>query len=400
MKESRKVVITGLGVVSSLGVGKDEFWPNLIAGKSGISKVELFDTSSFKRHYAGQIKNDKYLDYVPSKIADFTGRASNFGIAAVKNALDDAGLSPKNMKETKVGLLTGATLPEDSAIDDSSRAIMQRKTIPHNLFMGVFSPSVPRNIGKFLKIKGINALIPTACAAGNYTISYGYDLIKSGKADVVIVGGAESLSRIAFQGFQKLYAMAPEACSPFDKNRGGMLLGEGAGILILESFKHAKERDANIYAEVLGYGLSCDAHHITIPNKEGIKKAMIKAANKSKTKLSEIDYINVHGTGTKANDKAESQAINEVFKSNKPPVSSIKSMLGHCMGAASAIEAVACCLSLKNSVIPPTINFKDKDPECDVDCVPNAAREERLSAIVNNGFAFGGNNCCVVLKKH
>jgi len=254
-------------------------------------------------------------------------------------------------------------------------------------------------VGYFFKAKGENVLIPNACAAGNYAISYGFDLIRKGEIEFAIVGGADALSRVAFQGFQRLYAMSPGVCSPFDKNRQGMLLGEGAGILILESLERAKKRNATIYAKVLEYGLSCDAYNMTIPNRIGIKKAMAKAVKNATISVDEIDYISAHGTGTTQNDKEESNAINEVFGGRKVAVSSIKSMLGHTLGAASALEALVCCLALKNDTIPPTINFKTPDPECNIDCVPNKARRIKLNKVLNNGFAFGGNNCCVVLGK-
>lgn len=265
--------------------------------------------------------------------------------------------------------------------------------------MNVFSPSITRSIGVFLKTKGENLLIPNACAAGNYALGYGFDLIRKGEIDFAIVGGADSLSRVAFQGFQRLYAMSPDICSPFDKDRHGMLLGEGAGILILESLEKALSRKAPIYAKVLEYGLSCDAFNMTIPNRVGIKKSMTKAIKNANISIDDIDYISAHGTGTIQNDKEESGAIKEIFGEKQVPVSSIKSMLGHCMGAASALESIACCLALKEDIIPPTINFKTPDPECDIDCVPNSARKIKVQTALNNGFAFGGNNCCVVLGK-
>jgi 3-oxoacyl-[acyl-carrier-protein] synthase II len=266
--------------------------------------------------------------------------------------------------------------------------------------IGIFSPSIARNIGYFFEFKGPNLLVPNACGAGNYAIGYGYDLLRRGEADIAITGGAEGLSRVAFQGFQRLYAMAPEICSPFDKNRQGMLLGEGAGILILESLDKALERNAPIYAEVSGYGLSCDAFNMTIPNRVGIRKAMQKAIQNSGSTITDIDYISAHGTGTVQNDKEESGAIKEIFGEKRVPVSSIKSMLGHTMGAASALEAIACTLAIKDGMLPPTINFKTPDPDCDIDCVPNQARPLSFKKALNNGFAFGGNNCCVVFSKH
>ncbi|MFA5337119.1 MAG: beta-ketoacyl-[acyl-carrier-protein] synthase family protein [Candidatus Omnitrophota bacterium] len=398
---NKEVVVTGLGTVTSIGIGKEEFWANILKGKSGISDVTLFDTTKFKRHRAGEIKNFNSSDFIPENIAKFIGRASQFAIAATKLAFEDANLPLDDIQTQKLAIIIGTTMAESSAIDFSGEMFIKEEwdKITKQLLVNTFSPSIARSIGYFLKAKGENLLIPNACAAGNYAIGYGFDLIRKGEIEFAIVGGAEALSRVAFQGFQRLYAMSPEVCSPFDKNRQGMLLGEGAGILILESRESAVKRNAPIYAEVLEYGLSCDAYNMTIPSRIGIKKAMTKALKNADISPDDIGYISAHGTGTVQNDKEESTAINEIFGNTKVAVSSIKSMLGHTMGAASALEALACCLALKEDTIPPTINFKTPDPQCDIDCVPNEARRVKLNTVLNNGFAFGGNNCCVVLGK-
>jgi 3-oxoacyl-[acyl-carrier-protein] synthase II len=397
-----RVVVTGVGVISSLGFDKDRFWSNLTRGESGITRITLFDTSKQKRYYGGQIHNFDSFDFITSGKIKFFGRASQFAIIAVESALRDSLLSAADIRKKETAVIIGTTLPEGSAIDLSSRMILEDKmdTLTKKTLLNVFAPSTSRNVGFYFNAKGANLLIPNACAAGNYAVGYGMDLLRKGEVDLAIVGGAEALSRIAFQGFQRLYAMAPEVCRPFDKSRDGMLLGEGAGILILEPLDKAKERGVPVYAEVLGYGLSCDAHHITIPKKEGVKKAMAKAVANSGIGEDDIDYISAHGTGTIQNDKTEAAAIKELLprRYKDIPVSSIKSMLGHCMGAASGIESVACCLALKEGIIPPTINFRTPDPDCDIDCVPNEARDKKLNVVLNNGFAFGGNNCCVVFK--
>ncbi|MDD5431897.1 MAG: beta-ketoacyl-[acyl-carrier-protein] synthase family protein [Candidatus Omnitrophica bacterium] len=398
---NRRVVVTGLGIVSSIGIGIEDFWKNLILGKSGISKVDLFDTSKFTRKNGGEVKNFNPEDFVPKQMLKFMGRASVFSIAATKLALKDAKIPIPSIRKTEPAFVIGVTIPEGNTIDLSSHMILENDpdSLTNKFLLNIFSPSIARNTGYFFKTKGANLLIPNACSAGNYSLSYGFDLIKTGQVDLAIAGGAEALSRIAYQGFQKLYAMAPDICAPFDKNRKGMLLGEGAGILILEPLEKAIERKAPIYAEILGAGLSCDAHHMTIPARRGIRKAMEKAINDSGLKPDDIDYINAHGTGTTQNDKEESTAIKEVFGERKLPVSSSKSMLGHCMGAASAIEAAACCMAIKEGVLPPTINFTEPDPECDIDCVPNTARKLKINTALNNAFAFGGNNCCIVFGK-
>lgn len=399
-----RVVITGLGVVSSIGIGKDAFWSGLTAGKSGISEVGLFDTSKFKRHYAGEIKDFDPSVFIRKSRLKLLGRTSQLAIAAAKLALEDAGMYLKGIRKKETAIVLGVTMPEGSELESTSEKLLRNEAakITAKLLLNDFPPSLSRNVGLFFKTEGINVLIPTACAAGNYSIGYGCDLIKQGSVDWAIVGGAESLSRVAFQGFQKLYAMAHQVCAPFDKNRKGMLLGEGAGILIIESLSRAEKRKARIYAEVLGYGLSCDAFHITIPKRDGIKKAMAKALKNAGVLAADVDYISAHGTGTVQNDKEESAAIKEVFGDNykKVPVSSIKSMLGHCMGASSSMAAIACCLAMRDSLIPPTMNFLAPDLECDIDCVPNAARYKKLNTILSNAFAFGGNNCCLVMGKH
>jgi len=399
-----KVVVTGLGVVSSIGTGKKAFWTNLIKGTNGLSKVERFDTSEYNRHIAGEIKNFSPLEYIPKSKIKFIGKAAQYAIAAVKHALVDANLSDLDFPAKKIGVFVGTTMTETSALDPSAENYINEtwNKITSSQILNIFSGSIAQTIGSFFKFKGINFLMPTACAAGNYALGYAYDLIRRGEIDLAIVGGADSLSRVAFQGFQRLYAMAPEKCSPFDLERNGMMLGEGAGILILESEQSALRRKTGIYSEILGYGLSCDAHHMTIPNKHGISKALAKALKNSNLKPEQIDYISAHGTGTKQNDMNESAAVKEVLGeyAKKVSMSSIKSMLGHCMGAASAIEALTCCLVLEQGIMPPTINYNTPDPDCDIDCVPNKAGKKEVNIVINNGFAFGGNNCCVAFKKH
>ncbi len=393
---------TGLGVVTSIGLGKSDFWHSLLKGCSGISRVTAFDTAAHRRHYAGEIKNFDPRRYFSHRLAKFFGRASQLAIAAAQMALEDASLSPKGIRQNRCAVIAGTTVPEGRAVDSASELLLKgrpQEITPYEL-LSIFSPSLPGNLGHFFRLGPINMLIPCACAAGNYAISRGYDLIKKGEADIALVGGAEAFSRVAFQGFQSLYAMAPERCSPFDRNRKGMLLGEGAAILILEEREAAFARHARVYAEILGYGLSCDAHHMTIPEQRGVVQAMEKALHNAGIGPEDVDYISAHGTGTLANDKVEAAAVKEVFYrgGRRVPMSSIKSMLGHCMGAASSIEAVACCMALQENTMPPTINYETPDPDCDIDCVANRSRAATLTVALNNSFAFGGNNCCVVFR--
>jgi 3-oxoacyl-[acyl-carrier-protein] synthase II len=276
------------------------------------------------------------------------------------------------------------------------------KDIDRRRIMQSSANNISNNIAISNKIGGQNYLFPTACAAGNYAIGYGFDLIRSGELDYVLAGGVDAFFYVSYVGFQSLYAMSADKCRPFDKNRKGMMVGEGAGMLVLERLDSALERKAPIYAEILGYGLSCDAYHATAPDVSGITHVIEKALAESGITYKDVDYICAHGTGTPMNDKTECRAVKNVLRERyrEVPVTSLKSMLGHCMGAASAIEAISCCLTVKNDAIPPTINFETPDPECDIDCVPNKARKQKVDIALNNGFAFGGNNSCLVLKKY
>ena len=399
----RRVVVTGLGIVSSVGTGKDDFWKALISGKSGISKVTSFDTSEYRCHNAGEVQDFNPEDHISKRMIPFLGRTSQLAITATSQALGVAGFSPKKINGERTGIFIGTTMGEkpleesiDTWITAGSNNVSKKKILQST------ANNIPANIGMYFKLSGPNYLIPTACAAGNYAIGYGVDFIKRGDLDYAIVGGADAFSKLAFTGFQRIYAMAPDRCQPFDKNRRGMMVGEGAAILFLESLESALQRNAEIYAEVPGYGISCDAYHMTASKPDGIAKAILNALKYTRTSINEVDYINAHGTGTPGNDKNECAAIKKVFKDTlrSVPISSIKSTLGHPMGAASAIEALTCCLAVKENIIPPTINYETPDPACDIDCVPNKARVRRVNIALNNGFAFGGNNSCLVIRKY
>ncbi len=398
----RRVVVTGLGVVSSIGIGKETFWKNLISGKSGISEVTSFDTSKYEVHRGGEIRFFDPTDYIPRKKIKGIARASQFAIAASKLALDDAVLSKEVISKGNTTVAIGTTMGEGGMIEEIDRHWSKRG---EDDVWGITISKYPcnaisDNVTRALGTKGTSCVVPTACAAGNYSIGFGFDMIRQGVADRALVGGADPFSRIGFTGFGRLYAMSPDVCRPFDKNRKGMMVGEGAGILLLEELESAKARGATIYAEVLGYGLSCDAQHMTAPQVVGITKVIERAIKISGVNKADVSYICAHGTGTPANDKTECEAIKTVFgeATSKISISSIKSMLGHTMGAASAIEAIACCLAVKNGIVPPTINFEEADPVCDIDCVPNKAKEKQVKVALNNSLAFGGNNACVVLK--
>ena len=403
MKSNRRVVVTGLGIVSSIGIGWKDFWKSLIAGKSGISRITSFDTSSYDRHYGGEIKNFQPEQFIDKRVVNKMGRASQLAIAASRLALEDAGLNVKTLPKNKTGICVGTTGGESQIIEKIDKAWTDgsERDIDDKIISLYPASIIPTRLANVLKLKTNSFLFSNACAAGNYSIGYAFDLIKFKRTDFMLAGGVDAFSRINLTGFSRLFAMAPEICRPFDKNRKGMLIGEGVGILILETLKSALKRKAHIYAEVLGYGLSCDAYHMTASDVEGVAKCMKKAFKETGIKPEDIDYLSAHGTGTQQNDKTESQAIKQVFnnQAKKIPVSSIKSMLGHTMGAASAIEAISCCLAIEKGEVPPTINYETPDPECDIDCVPNKARKQEVKIALNNSYAFGGNNACLVLKK-
>ncbi len=402
LSNKRRVVVTGLGVVSSIGIGVQDFWKNLIAGKSGISEIESFDTSQYPVHKGGEVKNFKPEDFIDKRKVKSLGRASQMAIAATKLAIEDARLNEKEY--AKAGILLGTTMGETQILEELDKRWVKNgdEQLERSLITAYSSNTLSVNAGISFSLTGPNMVMPTACSSANYAIGYGFDLIKSGHDDIMFCGGTDAFSKVAFIGFNRLYAMAPEKCQPFDKNRKGMMLGEGAGVLILESLEHAKKRDAKIYAEVLGYGLSCDAHHMTQPSEDGIARCMEKSIKSSGVSKDDIDYISAHGTGTPQNDKVECAAIKKVFGSRFKdiPCSSIKSMLGHTMGAASAMEAISCCLAIRDGILPPTINFETKDEDCDIDCVPNKFVKRKVNTVLNNSSAFGGNNATLAFKEY
>ncbi len=402
MSTNRRVVITGLGAVTSIGLGKDEFWNNLLKGVSGISRVSSVDTTLHFTHFGGEVKLFKAEDFFSRQWLKSHGRASQLAYIATRFAIKDANLSADDISTSRVATCIGTTMGSVHAIEEIDENLLGKVDIPTDLISQLPTHSTPSMIAREFNLAGPTFMFSTACSAGNYAIGYGYDLIRLNRADSSVVGASDPFSRSAFTGFNQLSAVAPEKCQPFDKNRKGMMVAEGSGILILESLENALKRKASIYAEILGYGLSCDAQHMTQPSIEGVSQCMIRAMLEANIKDEDVDYISAHGTGTRANDKIECAAIQSVFgpRCQKIPVSSIKSMLGHTMGAASALEAVACALSVKNDVIPPTINFETPDPECDIDCVPNQARAHKVDVALNNSYAFGGNNACLVLKKY
>jgi len=398
--DKRRVVISGVGMVTSIGIGKDAFWNAIMLGTSGISNVTMFDTTEFRCHKAGEIKNFDVDKFIPQRRNKFLGRTSQLAITAAGLAIKDSKLDIRAIQSNRLGVFLGTTMGEKPM--EESITTWHRDGLSEIKKMKIVQSSannISSNVAIYYHANGLNYMFSTACSAGNYSIGYGFDSIRTGELDYAFVGGADSFSKSNFSGFHRLYAMAPEKVQPFDKNRKGIIVGEGAGVLIIETLESALTRKADIYAEIIGYGLSCDAHHITAPYEEGVAKAMAKALNAAGISPKDVDYINAHGTGTPANDKTECAAIKKVFGETIPPISSTKSMLGHTMGAASAIESITTCLAIKKGILPPTINYETPDPNCNIDCVPNTSRPKEINIAMKNGFAFGGNNACVVFKQ-
>jgi len=396
----RRVVITGIGVVSAIGIGKNAFWQGLIAGKSGISDVDAFDTSEFPCRRGGQVRDFVPSQHLSADAIDRLAPVAQFAVAAAKMAVEDSRLNG-NMEPERTSVAMGTTNGEASVIEKICSVWVQEgyEQIDPKLLKQYPMHLIPAHVAMEFGAEGPVVMMPNACSAGNWAIGFGSNLIRSDEADVVLAGGCETLARGAFIGFNRSFAMAPEMCQPFDKNRKGLMPGEGAAVLVLESLDQARRRGAHIYAEVAGFGVSCDTYHITGPDPtgRGAVDATISALKTSGLKPEDIDYVSAHGTGTKPNDRVETLATKKVFGdlAKRIPMSSIKSMIGHSFGAASAIEAAACSLIIENGMIPPTINYREPDPECDLDYVANEAREHKVDALLSNAYAFGGN--CAVL---
>lgn len=397
MNRLNRVVVTGTGAITSVGQDSRDFWESCLKGKSGISLIEKNELQLVGPKYGGQILDFDASKFV--KVNDYKkiGRGSNLLIACIYDAIKNANLDSYTYE--KADLFVGTTMGEISI-----------ETTDYNRYLGIVSPenllnqsflyTVLSNACREFALQGESMLIANACSAGNYAIIEGYERIRKGEQSICFTAGEDPFSTIAYYGFNRLKAIATSKCKPFDKNRDGMLVAEGAGCLVLEELEHAKARGANILAEITGYGVSCDAYHITAPHPEsaGVIQAMEKAIEKANIEREDIDYISAHGTGTPANDKAESFAVNKLFK-RKVPMSSIKSMIGHSMGAASLLEAIVCCNAVNQNIAPPTINFDTVDENCEVDCIPNVARRFNIEYAMNNSYAFGGANSSVIFKK-
>lgn len=402
MKTVPTIVVTGLGMVTSIGTGKEQFWNALIAGKCGFGPVQSFNTSGYSVHLGAEILDFDSKDHVVRLDTRAIGRSSQLAIAAAHLALADGRLDLESIDRTRAGVCVGTTSGEPHFIERFDDRYVQGDIAKagDGFIRGYPCHVVPGHVAAELKFAGETMMIPTACAAGNYAIAHASDVLRARRVDIMLAGGADCFSRITYTGFARLGAIAPELCQPFDRNRKGMVPGEGAAFLLLERKEQAIARGARIYCEVAGYGLSCDAHHMTAahPQGEGASRAMVMALKQSGIAAEDVDYISAHGTGTPTNDRLETIAMKKTFGDlvYRIPVSSVKSMLGHTMGAASAIEAAVCALAITHQQIPPTMNLHEQDPECDLDFVPNQARKRNVKVAMNNAYAFGGNNSSLV----
>ena len=408
-----RVVITGMGAITPLGLTPEEFWQNLLAGKCGIGPVTLFDASRYKTRIAGEVKNFDPTKYVDAKDARRMGRATLFALAAAKNAIADAGLGENLKEDSRAGVLVGTALGGFVEAIEAHNLFLQKGPDRVSPFLpAVILPNMPSfYLAERYRARGYNSTVVTACAAGTHAIGEAADFVRHGHADTMLAGGADAvISEIVYAAFGVMRAMStrnddPEhALRPFDKNRDGFIVGEGAAIVVLERLENALARGARIYAEVLGYATNSDAYHFAAPDPEavGATSVMRTAMQNAGITPDQVDYINAHGTSTPLNDAAETLAIKKAFgeRAYKIPISSTKSMIGHSMGAAGAFEAVACAMTLRDQKIHATVNYETPDPACDLDYVPNVARNAKVDILLSNSFGLGGQNACLVLSRY
>ena len=399
---SKRVVITGIGVFCSTGKNAEEFLQSLKDGQSGIGPITLFDTSKYPCKIGAEIRDYRAEGFFKKKELKKLSRADQFGLIASEEVVKASGIQSYLSEE--VGVCLGAGAGGMFEAETYHREVLIKgKSKPSLLWPFIPSYTTDRVAERF-GFSGPKFTVTTACSSSATAIGYGADLIRSGKSKAVLCGGSEGLSELTFGGFNSLKAMDPSPCKPFDRKRAGMSLGEGAGILVLEDFDEAEKRGAKILAELLGYGIGGEAYHITAPEPTGMNEARImkEALEESGLASTEVDYINAHGTGTPLNDKVETLSIKNAFgeRAYSIPISSIKSSVGHCLGAAGAMEAIASILSMVHQFIPPTLNHQEGDEDCDLDYVPGKAREKEVKVVLSNSFAFGGNCTTLVLGRY
>jgi 3-oxoacyl-[acyl-carrier-protein] synthase II len=409
----RRVVVTGMGAVTPLGIGAGETWKAMLDGKSGIGPITQFDATEFATKIAGEVKGFEPGDYIEAKEVKKMDRFIHLSIAAAKMAMEQSGLQVTEENATRVGVLVSAGMGGLPAIEKYHSVLAEKgpkKITPFFIPMLIINLASGQ-ISIIFGAKGPNTSVVTACATGTHSIGEAARLIQHGAADAMIAGGTESvITPLGIGGFNAMKALStrndePERASrPFDAGRDGFVMGEGAGVMVLEELESAKARGANILAEVAGYGLTGDAYHITTPapNGEGAARCIKMAMDDARLNPEEISYINAHGTSTKFNDEFETMAIKSVLGGHayKVPVSSTKSMTGHLLGAAGGVEAVASVMAILENKVPPTINYEEPDAECDLDYVPNTARDVKVDAVLSNSFGFGGTNACLIFKRY
>ncbi|MQG18531.1 MAG: beta-ketoacyl-ACP synthase II [SAR202 cluster bacterium] len=412
MDTKNRVVVTGMGVISPVGNTIDQFWKSLINGISGIGPITLCDPAPFPCKIAGEVKNFDTSDYMDIKDSKRMARFSQLAVAASNLAIADSGIDISDENPDEIGVFVGNGNGGFPDIEANARLLVDKGAMKVSpFFIPMILPNMAAaNVSRIFGIKGYTSTITTACAAGTQSIGEAAEVLKKGYANVILAGGCEAgISQLGLGGFSTIRALTtqnehPETASkPFDANRDGFVPAEGAAMLVLETEKHAIDRGAKIYAEILGYGVSSDAYHLVQPDKDGdgAFRAIMNSLKDSKIEKGEIDYINAHGTSTPMNDLSETLAIKKTFGSlaSKIPISSTKSMIGHVLGGAGALEAVASILSIVNGVIHPTINYKTPDSQCDLDYVPNKSRVKNIQTVLSNSFGFGGQNACLILRK-
>lgn len=410
--EPRRVVITGCGVVSPVGIGTQNFWSGISRGTSGVGNITQFDASSFNSRIAGEVKDFDPSPYLDHRQLRRTPRFVQFAIDASHQAIIDSSIDVEQIDPYRIGVVIGSGIGSLRTVEDEHTTYIEKgaRRISPFLIPMLITNEAAGTVAIRHHLKGVNFCTVTACASGAHAIGEAYRLIKYNHADAMVCGGTEScITPLGVGGFCSLKALSTrndepgKASRPFDKNRDGFIMAEGSGIVVLEERNSALNRGARIYAELSGYGATCDAYHITAPDPEGkaAARAMSDALKEGNISLDDPIYLNAHGTSTELNDKMETQAIKRAFGNNTSNVivSSTKSMMGHTLGAAGAIEFIVCCLTLQNNLIPPTINYEEPDPECDLDYTPNQAREIALNAALSNSLGFGGHNATLLIKK-
>jgi len=409
----KRVVITGMGVISPVGNQIEELWDSLLNGKSGIDYITQFDTTEFSVKIAGEVKNFNPEQWIDKKETRKMDRFTQFAIAAAKMAVEDSKIAINDSNAHRVGVYVGSGIGGLRTLEDQHTVLLEKgpKRISPFFIPMLIGNMASGQVSIYTGAKGPNSAPVSACATGTHAIGDAFEIIRRGDADVMISGGTEAtITPLAVGGFASMRALSTrnddpkKASRPFDQDRDGFVMSEGAGVLILEELEHAKQRGARIYAEVIGYGATGDAYHLTSPspNGEGASRAMQMALEKAGIRPEDVDYINAHGTSTELNDKYETMAIKTTFGEHAYhlAVSSTKSVTGHLLGAAGAIEGIIIALALKNGKIPPTINLETKDPDCDLDYVPNQYREQEIKIALSNSLGFGGHNATILMKKY